>query len=57
MSISRTITGASAGTALLIVFLLTGVPAWAYLFPALVLIVEVGMAVRATRIDRTAAPA
>lgn len=55
MTISRTIAGATTVTALLIVFLMTGVPAWAYLLPALVLASELAMAVRASRIDRAVA--
>lgn len=54
MTISRTIAGATTVSALLIVFLMTGVPTWAYLLPALVLAVEFAMAVRASRIDRAA---
>ncbi|WP_175400022.1 hypothetical protein [Tsukamurella pseudospumae] len=55
MTITRTITGATAVTALLLVFVLTGAPAWAYLLPALVLVVEVAMAALANRIDRATA--
>lgn len=55
MTIAGTITGATAVTALVLVFLLTGVSAWAYVLPALVLVVEVAMAVRASRIDLIAA--
>lgn len=54
MTITRTLAGATAVTALVIVFLLTGVPAWAYVLPALVLVVEVAIALRASRIDRAA---
>lgn len=39
-------------TTLVIVFLLTGVPAWAYALPALVLAVEVAMSLRASRLGR-----
>ncbi|WP_165824230.1 hypothetical protein [Tsukamurella pulmonis] len=55
MTISRTIAGATTVTALLLVFVMTGVPAWAYLLPALVLAIELAMAVRASRIDRAVA--
>lgn len=57
MTVTHTIASATAVTALLIVFLLTGVLAWAYLLPALVLVAEVAMAARASHIDRAAASA
>lgn len=48
---SRTITVSTTVVVLVLVFALTGVPAWAYLLPAAIAVVEVALQVRARRID------